>query len=252
MAGNVSLEGFGSGGASLNFKVLGGTSQPASAKENTIWVNTDQKINGYILSATEPEAPAEGMVWISIGIESGVAFSVTKKNPVMVYPISAKQYISGSWMDKVAKSYQDGAWVDWITYLFNNGDECTERTGGWSGAWTNANGYFHITANGNTTWYPECTANKIDLTNVNTIIIQYEITDVGTGLQYSMRLGTLSAKPGVALSSAPSYVSSVVCSEAENKAVLDVSTLSGEYYVVFTAPSSTSTTKTNVYEVIID
>lgn len=30
----------GGGGASLNYKVVGGTTQPTSAKENTIWVNT--------------------------------------------------------------------------------------------------------------------------------------------------------------------------------------------------------------------
>ena len=42
------------GGANLNFKVVGGTTEPASLKENTIWVNTDQKITSWHFGAEEP------------------------------------------------------------------------------------------------------------------------------------------------------------------------------------------------------
>lgn len=53
--GSVALEGFGgSGGVSLNFKVVGGTTEPSSPKKNTIWIDTDQKITGWEFSATEP------------------------------------------------------------------------------------------------------------------------------------------------------------------------------------------------------
>jgi hypothetical protein len=34
-------------------------------------------------------------------------------------------------VDVTAKSYQNGEWVDWITYLYNNGDQCEDITGGW-------------------------------------------------------------------------------------------------------------------------
>lgn len=50
-------KGFKSGvstGAPLNFKVVGGTTAPANPKENTIWVNTDTDINGYIFSGEDP------------------------------------------------------------------------------------------------------------------------------------------------------------------------------------------------------
>lgn len=242
----------GGAGGGLNFKVVGGTSAPASPKENTIWINTNTTITSYVFSATQPTGSA-GMVWISIGTSSTGEFNALKKNSIQVYPISAKQYVSGAWVGKEAKSYQGGKWVDWVTYLFNNGDECTAQTGGWSGAWTNANGYFYVECKGNTTWYPEYTANKIDLTKAKTLKINYEIIDTGGALQYSMRLGLLSAKPSsTALSSAPSYASSVVCGETEKQAVLDVSAITGEYYVVFTNPSSIGTTKTKVYEVIIE
>lgn len=41
------------GGAGLNFKVVGNP-QPASPKENTIWVNTDTPISGYHFGNEEP------------------------------------------------------------------------------------------------------------------------------------------------------------------------------------------------------
>lgn len=41
-------------GAGLNFKLVGGTAQPADAKENTIWVNTDEEIHGWAFGAENP------------------------------------------------------------------------------------------------------------------------------------------------------------------------------------------------------
>lgn len=42
------------GGTSLNFKVVGGTTEPTNHKENMIWVNTSNKITGWYFSATQP------------------------------------------------------------------------------------------------------------------------------------------------------------------------------------------------------
>ena len=95
------------GGAALNFKVVGGTTEPASPKENTIWVNTDAEITSWIFSATEPENPSEGMVWISTGASSNIVFNALKKNSVMVYPFAASQYISGAWVSVGVKAYQN-------------------------------------------------------------------------------------------------------------------------------------------------
>lgn len=127
------------GGGGLNFKVVGNP-QPASPSENTIWLNTDAPITGYEFSATEPAEPVEGMVWITIGATSPVAFSAQKKNSVMVYPLSAEQYVSGAWVDVTAKSYQNGAWVDWICDLYVDGSEWKARAlapnGDWKYAYT--------------------------------------------------------------------------------------------------------------------
>lgn len=41
-----------SAGDGLNFEVVGGTTQPANPKENTIWINTDVEITRWYFSAT--------------------------------------------------------------------------------------------------------------------------------------------------------------------------------------------------------
>lgn len=102
----------GGAGAGLNFKVVGGTAFPASPSENTIWINTDSEITGYMFSATEPKNPSEGMVWITTGAFSLVAFSLTKKNPIMVYPLASYQRIGGEWVIVEGRIYQGGLWVE--------------------------------------------------------------------------------------------------------------------------------------------
>lgn len=134
----------GGGGGGLNFKVVGGTAAPSNPKGNMIWLNTSVPITGYYFSVTQPENMLPGEVWVYIGTSSTVAFSATKKNPVMVYPISASQYVDGALVGVGAYSYQNGKWVSWITYLYRAGDECTDLTGGWQGrAWASVAGDGH-------------------------------------------------------------------------------------------------------------
>lgn len=112
------------GGGGLNFKVVGGSTQPGNPKENTIWIDTDAEITGWSFSATEPESPDDGMVWVEIGSASAVQFNALKKNCVLLYPITAKQYVSGAFVDKAAMIYADGTWSLFIPpkeYLIQDG-----------------------------------------------------------------------------------------------------------------------------------
>lgn len=180
------------GGANLNFKIVGGTSVPTSPSNNTIWVNTNVEITTWVFSVTEPESPVEGMVWLGTGRTSSVAFNVLKKNTIKVYPVSAKQYISGSWTNVEPKSYMNNEWVSWAIYLFNSGDQCEDITGGWKAVSRN---HFHYGAimptltieNGimTVTSYSDVdsnyyggtvqTNNKIDMSQYSTLIFQ--VTD---------------------------------------------------------------------------
>lgn len=106
------------GGSSggLNFKVFNGTSTPSTQVENAIWVNTDIPIASYYFSSVEPGDLSVGDVWFSISTDSSVAFNALKKNGIMVYPVSAKQYDGSSLVEKTAKIYQEGNWTT-FSYL---------------------------------------------------------------------------------------------------------------------------------------
>ena len=102
----------GAGGASaLNFKIVGGAIQPGNPKENTIWVNTQTEISGWVFSAEEPGEPAGGMVWIRLGTTSEVPFNALKKGELYCFPTSCEQYVGGSWASVDAYIYQGGQWL---------------------------------------------------------------------------------------------------------------------------------------------
>ncbi len=105
--------GSGSGGGS-ELVIVGGTTSPTKADHNTIWLNTPNTITSCVLAATQPTGPVEGMAWINIGASGSVKMVAPVGGEwITVYPLSAKQYVSGKWVDKTAKSYQGGVWVDW-------------------------------------------------------------------------------------------------------------------------------------------
>ena len=114
----------GGGGTDLNFEIVGGTAQPTNPTENTIWVNTDAAVTGWIISASEPENPTDGMVWVIPDARSKIVFNAMRKNAILITPLSAKQYISGAWVDVEAQIYQDGAWMS-----FDNGSLWIVRNG---------------------------------------------------------------------------------------------------------------------------
>lgn len=154
---------------SLNFEVVGNP-QPENPKENTIWVDTDAEITGWDFSAAEPANPAEGMVWFSTGTASSVAFNALKENSVMVYPMSAKQYVDGAWVSKTAKIYQNGEWKEWVLYLYNKG---VEYIGGWklSGTYTKNETYIRLGATGGTAFEGFAESPYIDMLGFNTLYV---------------------------------------------------------------------------------
>lgn len=197
----------GGGGGGLNFKVVGGTSAPSSPKENTLWVNTETEISGWVFSAEEPGEPAEGMVWFATGATSTVEFNALKKNGIQVYPISAKQYV-GAWVDKTAKSYQGGVWVEWTRYLLNRVPVIAWQTRAWryssvsflAGMPTaiQANEGVRLSVPDNTTGVYE-TVEDIDLTDISKIYLEVSNeNNIEVTLSVGNRNGTYALESAIA------------------------------------------------------
>ena len=180
----IGITNAGGGGGGLNFKVVGGTVQPTSPSENTIWVNTSVAITSWVFSTTAPTNPAAGMVWFATGSSSSVAFNAVKKNGIWVYPAGCQQYVSGAWVTKTAKTYQSGAWKDWQLTLYKAG---TKRV-----KFTDGNGTAYGTASLN--WgaaTADFTSNQPSDTRAFTSIYTY--TQLMNLVGYSQLVCTLSA-----------------------------------------------------------
>lgn len=231
----------GGGGAALNFKVVGYATKEellaATPAENTIGIITEIPITGYHFGTEEPSPAAAGMVWITTGTRSSVEFNALKKNAIQVYPLSAKQQDGSAWVDVTALSYQGWEWVNWIIYLYNEGDECTEITGGWS---TKGDSGGSITKNSNNV-YINCTGvnskstyriiyanDPIDLTDIATLSINVtsRATD-GTGSDYCLYI---CSKIPSGYSAFNAVASATIVSDGVTE--LDVNNIDGEYYIV--------------------
>lgn len=234
------------GGSELNFKVVGGTTQPENPKENTIWVNTDTAITAWAFSPSEPESPAEGMVWIITGEESTVPFNALKKNGIRICPISVKQYSAGVWNVKTAKSYTNGAWAEWWNgYLFDYGNVFESVTGGYvaiakplvSGTGSGvpyisdiSGGSRKIQSNlSNTDGGMYHTVNKINLSNYTTLKFLGRVVD-SSGYNRS-GIGVWS---GIGTSADINRVAYSTGNDGSNTTrSINVSNLNGEYYIGF-------------------
>ena len=245
---------------SLRFEVVGNP-QPENPKANTIWVDTDVEITGWDFSAAEPANPVEGMVWFSVGTASTVAFNALKENSVMVYPLSAKQYVGGAWVDKTAKSYRNGAWVDWVPSLTlvpdpENAHSWTKETVtyGRSEATDNEDGTKTLmagTATNGTYFNTSTYQTTVDLTNYSVLKYRASVSTSGT-------VGNNAARVGVGLIAEWGKTGTAFATLAlsgESSGEVDISALTGEHPVGMQAQShnkGTGTTTVNLFELVLE
>lgn len=263
--GNI---GGGSGG--LNFKIVGGTSEPSATRENTIWVNTSVAITGYVFSAEAPASPTAGMVWIATGATSSVAFNALKKNGIFVYPNAVKQYVNGVWKNVAAHCYTDGEWVQFsaiATYLYKSGNYYTDLTGGWTCNNANPNGGSYgasLTKNAANMVFKASyvdgsyfangfakTVKKISLSEIKTISIVVSSASINADIKIALVVCDENTPYGYKNSTANTKLSST---STEKKFTLDVSSLSGSYYVgvASSAGSDGGTSTVTIKEVYVE
>lgn len=227
----------GGGSGGLNFKIVGGTIQPTSPRENTIWVNTSVKITGYVFDVNHPTG-RDGFVWIQTGTSSSAPFNALKKDAIQIYPTGAKQYISGAWVDVVAKTYQDGAWVDWAVFLFKNGNRYESLTGGWGTGYKTNSAFSAVDASfGSEIGFSisrvasrinccqiAATKNKIDLAKASKV--RFKFTSVGGNSGY-VRVGIARSLDFTSSSAIVSYLTV----NSAGDVYIDTSSITGEFYV---------------------
>ena len=104
-------------GGCINFKIVGGTTQPTNPKENTIWVQTEVPIAywGFSDIATPNWIADYGTVYFTFrSSNSGAShgFSALKNNEFAIIITKASQTDgTGAWLRKDAYIYKNGEWL---------------------------------------------------------------------------------------------------------------------------------------------
>lgn len=225
---------------------------------------TDQKT---IIANVNNAVP--GDVWITADRPANDAgFNTLEVNGVQVYPLSAKQYIDGSWKNVSAQIWQNGKWNKCVTYIYNNGKtqygltpkaikntstSSTVATAPSVGVYasnfwalvkkgTNTNG-----SSGMVYFYP-----KVDLTNATTLYVdgRYVSDNLASNPYFAVwsEIGAYQNENRGA--------SKALCTAAgqtkEGVISLDVSGLSGAYYIGFNLSAGTNTCSITVWDIYYD
>lgn len=233
----------------LNFEVVGGTTEPANPTENTIWVNSPTDITGYYFSYTQPENMLNGDVWFPTSDDSSAAFNALKDNCIKVCPIRAMQMVNSALVEVESKTYMNGAWVEWFAYLYDSGNEFVDLTGGIvvsktsPGSATKNSDHIAIRGvgkDGADTHIAVYTKNKIDLTNFKTLTINEDALLSKSAAGSNPWMCVLSAPP-TSFSVIHGNGNSVIAFRLlKDGNVLDLTDISGKYYVAVTCTFSGS------------
>ena len=236
----------------LKLRVFGGTSAPSSPQTNDIWIKTSIAIvNWRITSVTTPGATSpNGIVYIvaatsadNVSTASVPTLNVLKQNRILLNFKGCLQLISGKWQSMDAYCYKSGAWVQfsstWNGTLYNAGEQYTDRTGGWIVRLKGASGGTLTPFLGG---YAEktvtvTTLGKVDLTSFSKLNFTgygWEDTSAGRDKVHCL---IDSSQINPSNQSFPSGVARLDFSGNETSGTysLDISKLSGSYYVGFYA-----------------
>ncbi len=219
------------GGAALNFNVVGGTTEPANPKENTIWINTDAEITDWAFGTTAPDYLPDNGVWIKTAVAGRVAFNALRKNAIEVRPIGASYYQNGEWTAANAKIYQNGAWVIFSKFVIFDGNNGISL-GTWSKAQSGA-----LTVNANSVRLDADQYNIVAAINDYGVdVTSYKILTVN--VKAFVKAGSQSTHNMVGLSATPTstdaweFVASTAV-DGIGKYTLDISALTGVHYFKF-------------------
>lgn len=232
----------------LNFKIVGGTTQPTNPTENTIWINTSLNITGWTFDNSAPDYLTTGGCWITTGAAGSIKFSSSLKNNIYIYPKVCNQWDGSKFVKKAMSIYINGSWKKPQYVLYDNGNmvDC-------SGEWINGSNFTKNTNNlytGTDGW--GYTAEKIDLTPYSKIYAEGNFS-ASYGAS-SVSIAIFSNKP-VQIPDGGWSSSQVVLQHSQSQSsgtysiqrVIDISSLSGSYYIALGHRGYAGTSWTKIY-----
>ena len=231
------------GGGGLNLTVVCSSSAPSSPKANTIWINSATNYAAWTIANAAPTSPANGDVWICTGAVSAVSVSVDRKNTLIIYPVGAYQYnsTSAAWELKAAQVYLNGAWVNLQTYFYQDGVISAlagDFTNVGSVTVTKYSTYMTLKGTYASGWCHAASANKIDVTNLNHIYFD---------MMASTSSGSAVGLKSVRSEAAMDYPSPSAVETTRGTVSLDVTGITGSYYLFFRIYQTRTYTVYNIW-----
>lgn len=243
---------YGNGGGGLRLRTFGGTSAPSNPRDNDIWIKTDIAIAAWELSdKTFPswEMPS-GFVYIKGDFAgsydyretTGLALDVPGNHDGIIYAglTNCVQYDGSAWASKDAYVYHDG-WhqfsYTWNGELFDNGNQYTTITGGWTlSKFSVTDGAFDtgLTSQTSGNDVMACSVNKVDVTRFSTLHISCYSNYSNSGGRGTARFGLCSTN-GLSNGDFAAYRDIDTGSSTITEYSVDVSSITGSYYVKFYA-----------------
>lgn len=118
-------------GGTAPYKIIYGT-RPTTAAKNTLWVNT-QSTEHIWIDTGEPAETATGDIWVELGAVARTEISLTNgKTETRLGIHRVWIYADAGWQKAYAELMSGGSWTPVIIDLFDNGEECSDITGGWT------------------------------------------------------------------------------------------------------------------------
>ena len=226
------------GGAGVNLRIVGGTAEPASPKENTIWVNTDLEITGWTFDMQAPGYLTKGGVWIKTGTVGAVGINVLKKNWLYVFPQSCMQWNGTEFVKKDMKVYLNGQWSTTAVYLFKDG--VFSDIGGWSaGSVTSGN----IVVTDVTSAANHYSTKPVDLTDFSRLSVTMAYTADTSQTSYV----------GISADQSVSFAASINLDKTGETITydIDLTSVTGSYYIVLDINQGSGSTSYVIYEITI-
>ena len=209
--------------SNLNFRVYTASATPSAGEENDICVISNVPMKNWVLSPDAPRgAPRnDGDVWIRYSV-SGNTFNALYGSVLSIAFISAMQYIDGEWVGMEAKRYHNGEWI--FTLIDRKATSVDFVTSG-SGAVSVGNDhmYFRTDAKDKALYY--ATKEKYDLTPYRKITMEFYDCGPTTDCEIKLSVATDIGSESTIVASTK------VFNTAEGIAELDISNLSGQYYI---------------------
>lgn len=226
----------GGGGVSLKINAIASASDlPTTGSNGDIYIVTQTTLTG--LSFFQPTQPtgtfAVGDVWVMTSEKSAAKVNLASKGTILIGLKQACVWNGSQWVNSELHVWYDGQWADGVYYLIVGG-ALNEPFSATNATVTMGNGYVNATAiSGSSGNYRTSVA--VDLTDYSTL---YCVTRNNGDLEAAIGVWSATSTP-----STPN-ARTKMSNTAATTVTLDVSSLSGNYYVgVWGASQSSSSYK---------